>query len=67
MRVGSFSRDIFSKKTSMMECSGGSSLEHLSLSMHRFGGGMFRRCRGAPPLSWFGGESGGSGPREVIQ
>ena len=42
-----------------------SSLKHSSLGMRRFGGVMFRGCRGAPHLSWFGGGDGGSGPREA--
>ena len=63
MRVGSFAR-FFRFDNLHDECSEGSSLKHSSLDMLRFGGGMFRGCRGAPRLFWFGGENGGSGPRE---
>ena len=33
----------------------------------RFGGSGHEGHRGAPPLLWFGGERGVSGPREVIR
>ena len=50
MRVGSFSRVFFSKKPLRWSALEVSSLKHSSLSMRRFGGGMFRGV-GGPPVS----------------
>ena len=40
-------------------------LKVLGLMERRFGGSGHEGHKGAPPLLWFGGERGVSGPREV--